>query len=328
MVGRPRRRRPTTSPSSRPSPAAIRSGKTGWRRAAERIALDEGLLLDHGRETIGTTPLDGEPDMILRDARRHLCAAAAGAGARGRLRRPAAACRGGSRSLCAPRSLLATIVWLWPEPARRRPRTLRHELRPSASIAANAAGRQQGPTCRPAGGAMISLIATESGALRLSALQLLLHRVAERRRLAARRPPKLDLAIPGTVVLMLGSVTMWWGEKGIRAGRQRAAPARPGRLGAARAGLRCARGHRVEQERLHAQDRRLRLALLHVTGFHLTPRARRRARCWSCSSSGPCWAISACAGTRPFDRRDVLALRHRRLGRRVPTFYISPYLAR
>ncbi|MDQ6626942.1 MAG: cytochrome c oxidase subunit 3 [Pseudomonadota bacterium] len=33
-------------------------------------------------------------------------------------------------------------------------------------------------------------------------------------------PPKLDLAIPGTVVLMLGSVTMWWGEKGIRASRQ------------------------------------------------------------------------------------------------------------
>jgi heme/copper-type cytochrome/quinol oxidase subunit 3 len=34
-------------------------------------------------------------------------------------------------------------------------------------------------------------------------------------------PPKLYLAIPGTIVLMLGSVTMWWGEKGIRAGRQR-----------------------------------------------------------------------------------------------------------
>ncbi len=33
-------------------------------------------------------------------------------------------------------------------------------------------------------------------------------------------PPKLDLAIPGTIVLLLGSVTMWWGEKGIRAGRQ------------------------------------------------------------------------------------------------------------
>ncbi|MEO6896706.1 MAG: cytochrome c oxidase subunit 3 [Caldimonas sp.] len=33
-------------------------------------------------------------------------------------------------------------------------------------------------------------------------------------------PPKLDLAIAGTVMLMLGSVTMWWGEKGIRAGRQ------------------------------------------------------------------------------------------------------------
>jgi cytochrome c oxidase subunit 3 len=32
--------------------------------------------------------------------------------------------------------------------------------------------------------------------------------------------PKLDLAIAGSVVLVLGSVTMWWGEKGIRAGRQ------------------------------------------------------------------------------------------------------------
>ncbi len=34
-------------------------------------------------------------------------------------------------------------------------------------------------------------------------------------------PPKLTLAVIGTVVLLLGSVTMWWGEKGIRAGRQR-----------------------------------------------------------------------------------------------------------
>jgi cytochrome c oxidase subunit 3 len=32
--------------------------------------------------------------------------------------------------------------------------------------------------------------------------------------------PKLGLAIAGSVVLMLGSVTMWWGEKGIRAGKQ------------------------------------------------------------------------------------------------------------
>ncbi len=33
-------------------------------------------------------------------------------------------------------------------------------------------------------------------------------------------PPKLTLAVIGTVVLLLGSVTMWWGEKGIRAGRR------------------------------------------------------------------------------------------------------------
>lgn len=31
--------------------------------------------------------------------------------------------------------------------------------------------------------------------------------------------PKLDLAVPGTVVLLAGSLTMWWGERGVRAGR-------------------------------------------------------------------------------------------------------------
>lgn len=31
-----------------------------------RSSLRQGLLLDHGRETIGTTPLDGEPDVILK----------------------------------------------------------------------------------------------------------------------------------------------------------------------------------------------------------------------------------------------------------------------
>lgn len=31
--------------------------------------------------------------------------------------------------------------------------------------------------------------------------------------------PSLDLAIPGTIVLLAGSVTMWWGERGIERGR-------------------------------------------------------------------------------------------------------------
>ena len=34
-------------------------------------------------------------------------------------------------------------------------------------------------------------------------------------------PPKLGLAVPGTIALLAGSVTMWWGERGIRQGRQR-----------------------------------------------------------------------------------------------------------
>jgi heme/copper-type cytochrome/quinol oxidase subunit 3 len=31
-------------------------------------------------------------------------------------------------------------------------------------------------------------------------------------------PPKVVLAVAGTVLLLLGSLTMWWGERGIRAG--------------------------------------------------------------------------------------------------------------
>jgi cytochrome c oxidase subunit 3 len=34
-------------------------------------------------------------------------------------------------------------------------------------------------------------------------------------------PPRLQIAIAGTVILFLGSATMWWGERGIRAGRRR-----------------------------------------------------------------------------------------------------------
>jgi len=33
-------------------------------------------------------------------------------------------------------------------------------------------------------------------------------------------PPKLQLAGTGTILLVAGSVTMWWGEKGIRAGKR------------------------------------------------------------------------------------------------------------
>ena len=32
----------------------------------QRSSLDSGLALDHGRETIATTPIDAEPDAVLR----------------------------------------------------------------------------------------------------------------------------------------------------------------------------------------------------------------------------------------------------------------------
>ncbi len=33
-------------------------------------------------------------------------------------------------------------------------------------------------------------------------------------------PARLDISIPGTVILILGSVVMWWGERGIERGKQ------------------------------------------------------------------------------------------------------------
>lgn len=32
--------------------------------------------------------------------------------------------------------------------------------------------------------------------------------------------PKLRIAVPDTIILVAGSVTMWWGERGVRAGRR------------------------------------------------------------------------------------------------------------
>jgi cytochrome c oxidase subunit 1/cytochrome c oxidase subunit I+III len=41
-----------------------------WENQLEDVgdasSLHEGMLLDHGRETVGTTPFDGDPDIILR----------------------------------------------------------------------------------------------------------------------------------------------------------------------------------------------------------------------------------------------------------------------
>ncbi len=89
----------------------------------ERSRLRDGLLLDHGRETVGTTPLDGQPELILEmpgDTIAPVCLAlgmgllfAAGLGHLWWLAALAAAA-------CA----LALVVWFWPrraDPATAEP---------------------------------------------------------------------------------------------------------------------------------------------------------------------------------------------------------------
>ena len=47
-------------PARREPASAV--GRADCRKPTARSSLDAGMVLDHGRETIGTSPLDGEPD--------------------------------------------------------------------------------------------------------------------------------------------------------------------------------------------------------------------------------------------------------------------------
>jgi cytochrome c oxidase subunit 1/cytochrome c oxidase subunit I+III len=40
--------------------------ETKLREGSDESSLREGMLLDHGRETVGTSPFDADPDIILR----------------------------------------------------------------------------------------------------------------------------------------------------------------------------------------------------------------------------------------------------------------------
>jgi hypothetical protein len=81
---------------------------------ARRSTLHEGLLLNQGRETIGTTALDAEPDLILKmpeDSLAPLLTTVA----------LTALCVGALLHLwwitgaAALATLIAGVVWLWPE---------------------------------------------------------------------------------------------------------------------------------------------------------------------------------------------------------------------
>ncbi len=82
--------------------------------SAERSDLSRGYLLDHGRETLATTVLDAEPDLILKmpgDSYAPLALALALAVLFVGLILHSLACSG----LGAAAVALAIVVWLWPQ---------------------------------------------------------------------------------------------------------------------------------------------------------------------------------------------------------------------
>jgi cytochrome c oxidase subunit I len=80
----------------------------------QRSSLREGMLLDHGRETVGTTVLDADPDVILRmpgDSPAPLLLAIALAGGFAGLLLHSWVVAGAFGVL----AIVAIIAWLWPE---------------------------------------------------------------------------------------------------------------------------------------------------------------------------------------------------------------------
>ena len=60
-----RRRRPIISSPFPLWQAVIPFGKVGCEESEQRSILDRGIILDNGKETIATTPLDAEPNRII-----------------------------------------------------------------------------------------------------------------------------------------------------------------------------------------------------------------------------------------------------------------------
>ena len=201
------------------------------------------------------------PDVILRMPGDSLAPLLLSIALAFRLRRHADALVVAVRHRHGARRSLATVVWLWPEAVlgqtmdivawtrRRRTRLYGGEPLPVGSKGRLSSGWW----------GMIAVIAHRGVAVRLPAVQLLLRRRADRSApWPPGGPPELDARrSPGTVVLLLGSVTMWWGEKGVRAGRRGQLLFGLGRLGAAGDRLRRPRRHRVEPEVVLAHLERL-----------------------------------------------------------------------
>jgi len=96
----------------------VASGHPLWedqlRESEQRSSIGEGLVLDHGRETIATSPLDGDPDLILKmpedSYAPFILTVASAAGFAGLLVH-----WWWLAAVSGLFAVLAIILWLWPE---------------------------------------------------------------------------------------------------------------------------------------------------------------------------------------------------------------------
>lgn len=174
-----------------------------------RSVLDTNVILDRGRETLATTPLDASPDAVLRMPEDSLW--------------PLALAAALTVVFCGllfnvwwiagigvAASVLAGLGWLWPKA----------ELAEASDRAESEWRLAVAPGDRRASGwyGMIAAIATEAS---LFAYLLFSYFYLLAQTHAAWPPggrPKLMLAGANTAFLLLSSIVVRWGERGIKAG--------------------------------------------------------------------------------------------------------------
>ena len=183
--------------------------------SAARSSIGQGPVLDHGRETLATTPLDGEPDLILKMPEDSYAPFVL-----------TVAITGGFTGLL--------VHWWW----LARDLGLRCRRR---AVGVAVAGAEISPdreclgmtdtafglTPLPVGGierrslgwsGMLCLIATEAALFTYLLFSYFYFDVQLDASLAAARPPPLALALPNTFILLLSSIAAWAGERGVRRG--------------------------------------------------------------------------------------------------------------
>ena len=192
-------------------------GRLKEQDGALRSSVERGLLLEVGKETIGTTALDAQPDMILEmpeDTYAPLILALGISCLFAGLIAKEWWIAGAGTVLAA----VALLVWLWPRRAlrEREPRHAEGVINPeSAQLPVGPIGRR-GVGWWGVG----TLVASEAALFSYLLFSYYYTGATGEHGWLLEARPSLSVALPNTLLLLASSVAAWWGERGVLRSRR------------------------------------------------------------------------------------------------------------